>query len=701
MIELFLENSRVDINEIFSTTLTLAIDDVKDFGAKNTTFSKTIVLPGTANNNKLFNQIFDVNARNDYNNTLPNKGTNFNASVSANCIVFDNNIQVVKGVFRLLEIIVDKGMIEYECSIVGELGGFIMKVGNNKLEDLDFSAYNHTYSIANITGSWTNINNGTGYVYPLIDYGTYSANKHDFRVGTFRPALFAREYITKIFAASGYTFQCDLFNTNRFKNLVVPNNQKVLSKISSQALFVTKTNSQTFSYDRFNLPTLYPLFDFNNLVSLGNFTGSPTFVNTGVDINVKAEFQIACSYTRDVNFPISFNIEVLDASNTITQTISLGQVVGYGSNTGTITYNTTSSIFTIPQNHKIRIIAVYLWDNVIGTIFYSFTFNNTNSYLKLLSDGKLSTPININESFEINDILPKNILQKDFISSIIKLFNLYIFEDKDKPKTLLIKPFVDFYADAEIEDWSYKIDRSQPIRIKPMSELNSRYYEFNYKEDSDYYNDLYKKRYNKTYGSLKYDSGFEFSKEVTTVDLIFSGTPLTGVQGEDKVVSAIMKRTGDVVGANEDRTDSNIRLLQIKRIQGVSAWDIHNPTNSSNLWTGDEYLYAGHFDDPDAPSNDLNFGVPEELFFQLATGSINVNQFNVYWSSYMAEITDKDSKLLTVKARLTPIDINNLDFSKLKYIDGSLFRLNKIEDWNASKEDVCNVELLKVINKIY
>jgi hypothetical protein len=97
----------------------------------------------------------------------------------------------------------------------------------------------------------------------------------------------------------------------------------------------------------------------------------------------------------------------------------------------------------------------------------------------------------------------------------------------------------------------------------------------------------------------------------------------------------------------------------------------------------------------------LNFGVPKELFFTLVSGALNVNQFNVYWSSYMAEITDKDSKLLTATVKLKFSDIYNLDFSKLKWIDGSLFRLNKVIDFNATQEDTCKVELLKIINRIY
>ncbi len=68
-----------------------------------------------------------------------------------------------------------------------------------------------------------------------------------------------------------------------------------------------------------------------------------------------------------------------------------------------------------------------------------------------------------------------------------------------------------------------------------------------------------------------------------------------------------------------------------------------------------------------------------------------------FWLPYMYEIIDKDSKLLTATFRLNEQDINQLDFSKLIYIDGILYRLSKIMDYNASERDVCKVELLKVM----
>jgi hypothetical protein len=114
-----------------------------------------------------------------------------------------------------------------------------------------------------------------------------------------------------------------------------------------------------------------------------------------------------------------------------------------------------------------------------------------------------------------------------------------------------------------------------------------------------------------------------------------------------------------------------------------------------------EYGYAGHLDDPDAPASDIGFGVPKELYFGLVSGDLTANLFNTYYSPYLAEITDKDSRLLTAEFRLTIQDIYDLNFQKLIYIDGALFRLSKVIDWNTGGDDLTKCELLKVVNLIY
>lgn len=54
---------------------------------------------------------------------------------------------------------------------------------------------------------------------------------------------------------------------------------------------------------------------------------------------------------------------------------------------------------------------------------------------------------------------------------------------------------------------------------------------------------------------------------------------------------------------------------------------------------------------------------------------------------------------MTCKMKLNEVDITNLDFGKFIWIDGVLYRLIKIVDY--TEDDVCEVQLLRVINTSY
>jgi hypothetical protein len=148
--------------------------------------------------------------------------------------------------------------------------------------------------------------------------------------------------------------------------------------------------------------------------------------------------------------------------------------------------------------------------------------------------------------------------------------------------------------------------------------------------------------------------------------------------------------------------DSVIRIMQVQKITGVSSWHIQKQDGSGNLHTGTYYGYAGHlfFNGSGIPTEDINFGAPKEVYVTV-TSYPTANLFNVYHSEYIAEITDKNSKLLTCSALLNTVDINNLDFSKYIWIDGVLFRLNKVEGYNPMEYNTTKISLLKVIEISY
>jgi hypothetical protein len=272
------------------------------------------------------------------------------------------------------------------------------------------------------------------------------------------------------------------------------------------------------------------------------------------------------------------------------------------------------------------------------------------------------------------------------------MFNLFVTEDKYNEKHLILTPYVDFY-DTDREsflDYSDKVDRSQMIKIKPMSEINARYYTFKYKTDNDFYNEDYRKKYAESYGDRVFDNQLEFTKDTSNTEVVFSNSILVGYTDRDKVFPAIYKKTNDT----EEMIEHNIRIMFTKKITGRIAWKIYNQFDIELVSGLTAYGYAGHLDNPFNSYNDLCFGVPKELYFNLTSGLLSRNLFNIFYSSYFAEIIDTNSRLVTCKIHFKPSDIFNLNFGKLIYIDGVLYRLNKVQDY--SENELTSVELLRV-----
>jgi hypothetical protein len=313
-----------------------------------------------------------------------------------------------------------------------------------------------------------------------------------------------------------------------------------------------------------------------------------------------------------------------------------------------------------------------------------------------------STPtqvqINLGEQIKVSETIPKGIFQRDFFLSVVKMFNLYVYENKFNDKELVISPYVDFYptTSATALDWTNKVDRAKPISIKPMSEVNARYYDYKFKPDNDFYGENYRKKYTEGYGDFIYDTEFDYVKETDKLEVIFAASVLYQATGQDKVFPAIYKKSNS--NSAEDRMDSIIRIMQTKKITSVNSWNIMNTTTVLGSYTS--YGYAGHLDSPINSTVDINFGAPKEVQFAPANFTEN-NLFRDYHSSYILEITNKDSKLLSCFGLLDIVDVFNLDFSKYVYIDGVLFRLNKVENFNPMEYNTTKLSFLKVIETRY
>jgi hypothetical protein len=324
----------------------------------------------------------------------------------------------------------------------------------------------------------------------------------------------------------------------------------------------------------------------------------------------------------------------------------------------------------------------------IGT---SYNLTIVGGYFK---NTVVNSNITEGNTIPMNLCIPKNIKQKDFIMSLVKMFNLYIQPDSNDSKNLLIEPRDDFYSNV-VTNWSSKLDKSQDIESKPMGALNFKEYLYTYKQDKDYYNELYFDTWEEVYGQDDFILANQFLKNKHKTEIIFSPTPSVGQDWYDRVLPTIIKYDD----SNElQRTESNIRILQWGGMKATGQQWIH--TNlAANQTFFNTYPYAGMYDDPYTPTEILEFGLTNEIYYANGFNKVitftNNGLFNKYYSKFLQEITDNNSKIVTAYFYLNPSDIKNLSFKNQYYFEGQYFRLSKVENYNPINP-LTKCEFLKI-----
>lgn len=91
----------------------------------------------------------------------------------------------------------------------------------------------------------------------------------------------------------------------------------------------------------------------------------------------------------------------------------------------------------------------------------------------------------------------------------------------------------------------------------------------------------------------------------------------------------------------------------------------------------------------------LDFGTPQELFIPKYGIKEEVNIYHNFWKTYLEDLYDINTKILTVYVRLK----GKVGYDLLRqfyWFENAVWRINKITDWNIGLEDVTKVEFVKV-----
>lgn len=733
--------------------ITFAINDIKETADRKGDFSKTIKLPSSKVLDKFFNHIFEINTVTQ----------SFNPNKRVNVTYIADDEEVMKGYIRLLDItITDTYDIEYQVQINGLNTQLFSLIGEKDLTDLDFSEYDHVLSISNIEDSWaTSITKngvtvpfaiGQGYFYPTINYG-FDSNNRQYGVDHLFPAIYAKEYIDKIFEDAGKTYTSNFFTSNDFKRKFIPFNGTSIAKTAAQvANTIFGADGATDSKTTLTPSVIvYPnevsdvggvyndttgVFTCNdagfyNFITIVDLEVDFTPTGNAVDVYINQFPKITLSLRKNGTVVASSSMYIGDDAVAIppTTTYSTGVDEPYpsdahwtvrqfqGSTPVKIDNKKTNPASNLPliveglsllSGDEIDITwSISYTGTTNGTVYPAITdpfvdlagttgYGGTTTFK--INSGKFLNTVTNNTVLELgtvpmNSCVPKNIKQKDFLKSIFNMYRLEIMPHPTIADNYIIEPYINFYQNT-IVNWTDKLDNSKELVYEPMGLLEAGEYLYKYKDDKDYYNETYKSEFNETYGQRSGLIDNDFTKNTVTNELIFSATPMVGQSDVDLVVPTIIKNEATV-----KQTESNIRILHYGGLKTTSTvWEI--VSTFGLVFPQTSYPYSGHFDDPFNPTLDINFGLPKRLFYDNTFNQItltNNNLFNKYHLPFLQQIANRDSKLVSGWFYLKPKDVRNLNFRLTYAFKNAYFRLYKVENYDPSKP-ITKVYFLKLID---
>jgi hypothetical protein len=695
---LFVEGIEVDTLGDIDVEFTYSVADVTDIERRNTSYSKTITLPSTSKNQVLFGNIFDISVSNDYYEMDVNINANFNPAKQAKAQIFLDNVKIFDGVLRMMKINNLSGNIMYEVNVFGRLRDILHSLGDLTLADLPFSDYDHTWNRTNIEASWARteyVEGGTNYVYPLVDYGI-STDSITYPIKNFKPAVFVSEILSRIFSEAGFQITAPIFDSFYFRKLILVTAEKEITRESTTLL---DQSPSLFQQEVTTTPSFSRLLNFSSTLATG-FTiensgtrfrwNKAQNLNTGLNLNLRLSFESLEAFTNnDWTISVLKNGSQILSSTRNAQLISAGQFFFWNVEiTGGISL-AFDEYFEIRLTGQAQGGAGYnpnIQSEVVVAPIGSFKIGNTVPVAVELDEG---------DTMKIQYTLPKSMKQRDFLKSIISMYNLYITQDRLRTNVLEIIPYNEFYQTFKDQalDWSDKLDVGQEISMTPLSELTAKEYRLQFDTDNDFWSESYRTKFNEVYGESRSIVDNDFILDTKTVKVVFA-PPVMREQVPGRIMIHLYKVENGV--KVPDNFKPRIAFF-MPEVPSPTPWNIGYGSGNVPYNT---YPYAGHLDSPVEPSNDVLFAAPREVYFSIGLYPQNSNLYTEYYKGLIDSIGDRNSRLLEGYFYLTPTDIMNLDFRRIIKVGNHFFQLEKVDKYNPIANGLSYVSLFKILRDI-
>jgi hypothetical protein len=761
IVELFINNpvnAKLDLMGQFPIALQYSVADIRDISKRNAAYSKTIILPGSKNNNYWFGNLFDVNS--DFTAFNPNKKTTAKILVNGEAVI-DGFLQLRKINKEILQD--DEGeSIMYECVIYNNFVDLMTELGEKTLYQLPLDEFDHVYNPLSVTSSWTHTWE-QGYVYPML--GTH-LQQNQYNLDYFYPATFYKMIFDKIVTSAGFGWTGSFKSNAQFE-------KEIITFIRDGNVFIDETEknrrkfraSSTDGATAFagNLPNQAGSYQIGtgNVIPYNDDTTSPNFDNgpDSWDV-VNWEWDVDRNGTYDVNYKTSFTFSVANptanlATNPLkpnatnygiaitarprlqrwngTQwvTLAFGPIIQTNSPISGQSYTLPDSIaagssyslyFDFPEqtfqgiqlleNEKVRVVVrldkvgppnASGYSNPVQTGGYYLGQISSSSFVPIIMPITLT--FNKAGNYIFNDAYTTEVVQGDTLELGTFL------PDKIKQKDLISDLIKRYNLYIQIDPNN---ERLLVIDERPNFYKNEPLIDWTYKKDHSQKEDIqllselqFKSMlftwtedddlYNKEYRDITGDVYGQY-------EYIFDND---FVKGQKEIKSPfsptpIVKTQFDAYVAAIDPIDPKVKP-RILYWGGLKSYGSNWVMNYADFVAGitvsstfTQYPYAGHWDDPITPTLDINFWEPKFIYYNEWEQIPVNNMYNTYWADYIKQI--EGGRLVTAYFDLNEIDIRFVknNFNAKIFIKDSYYYVNKIIDYKPLTNETTKVELIKI-----
>jgi hypothetical protein len=632
----------------------------------------------------------------------------FRADVKASCYIYVDSNLIFDGYIQLVK--VDTLNENYTAICFGDVANLATELGEDKLNDLDLSKYNHILTSLDVISSWNGLTeyigtqpDGDEILYPIIDNGfNYQGNTLNtfdgaINVNDLRPAIKVKTLLDEVVSKAGYTINSTFLNSTFFTNQYMTLGGEVEGVITDPP---TGDTLDGFKVGKTSTQNITP--SANDLIVFDNESSANGYYDTNSN-------WASSSYTVPYSGAYSLMVQLVISVVTMPSIPNSIRVYVNGvASVYFITFEPTSTgsdvfVFSFPpislDASDVVTFKIAADSTAVYGIFETLTINGTSydTFAKLI-EAPISYAGGVVQLGVGNNLLPKD-KQVDFVKSILSRYNLIVEADKTIPKQLNIEPIQD-YRDAGLsKDWTNKLDLSKSVIIESTNRFRKAELNLTDKEDEDRVSKWWQDQKSEVYNSYKYPFYGDFGSGELKVSTIFSSFVPKKVDNNLMFIAQHFEFEDGV--AKAVKTKPKLFYYSGKK-QLPPASNFKITDGGGTFYIKTEYPFCHHY----SMAGDLVTEIDTDIRFKagniLNQSSLVETQtgndvYNVYWKKYLDNIYNKDARIQTAYFYLTSQDISDFKYNDKVFIKDSYWFINKISSYAIGVDNSTKVELIKAL----